>query len=299
MKLRAVLAALLLASPAAAAPRDAAANGEVVTERTDFEQHALPFAGEELEPEASPEGAEESEAFNDIESIDDSWLAEEDLGPDPAERDHTPRWNRRVFNFNESFLKYVMRPVSRGYQAITPKFVREMVHNGFDNLESPVILANDLLQLDLCRAGRTLGRFALNTTVGIAGTFDVAKEMGLARHDTDFGETLGRYGVRSGSFFMLPVLGPSTARDTFGEIVDTVLRPEVWLLGGFPRLALTGGDGLATYDINGERLDALRDTSVDFYAALRSAYLMDRDAKIEQEREAGRCRWGKRKRASE
>jgi phospholipid-binding lipoprotein MlaA len=300
MKLRALLAGLLLlTSPALAARRDADADGESVTEGADFEQHALPFAGEAPQPEAPPGEAAADESFGDIESIDDSWLDEEELGADPAERDHTPRWNRRVFNFNESFLEYVMKPISRGYQAITPKFVREMVRNGFDNLESPVILANDLMQLDLCRAGRTLGRFALNTTAGIAGTFDVAKEMGIARHDTDFGETLGRYGVRSGSFFMLPVLGPSTARDTFGEIVDTALRPEVWLLGGFPRLALTGGDGLATYDIQAERLDALRDTSVDFYAALRSAYLMDRDAKIEELRDAGRCRWGKRKRARE
>jgi phospholipid-binding lipoprotein MlaA len=122
--------------------------------------------------------------------------------------------------------------------------------------------------------------------------------MGVERHDTDFGETLGRWGVRSGTFFMLPVLGPSTARDTLGELVDTALRPEVWLLGGFPRLALTGGDGLSTYDIQAERLDALRDTSIDFYAALRSAYLMDRDAKVEQLRRAGRCGLGK-KRAGE
>ena len=174
MKLRALLIALLLASPALSAQRDAEASGGVVTERTDFEQHALPFAGEEPEPEAPPEEGAAEESFDGIESIDDSWLDEDDLGPDPAERDHTPRWNRRVFNFNESFMKYVMKPISRGYQAITPKFVREMIHNGFDNLESPVILANDLMQLDLCRAGRTLGRFALNTTAGIAGTFDVA-----------------------------------------------------------------------------------------------------------------------------
>jgi phospholipid-binding lipoprotein MlaA len=245
-------------------------------------------------PSAEPPSAEPPASDDDIASIDDSWLDEEELGPDPAERDHTPRWNRRVFNFNEGFIRWVMQPISRGYQAVTPRFVREMINRGFENLESPVILANDLMQLDPCRAGRTLGRFALNTTVGLAGLFDVASEMGVERHDTDFGETLGRYGVRSGSFFMLPVLGPSTARDTFGELVDTSLRPEVWLLGGFPRLAITGGNGLATYDIQGERLDALRDTSVDFYAALRSAYLMDRDARIENLRNAGRCGFGRK-----
>ena len=246
---------------------------------------------------AEPPEIEPPASGDEIESIDDRWLDEEELGPDPAERDHAPRWNRRVFNFNEGFIRWVMQPISRGYQAVTPEFLRDMINRGFENLESPVILANDLMQLDPCRAGRTLGRFALNTTVGLAGFFDVASEMGVERHDTDFGETLGRYGVRSGSFFMLPVLGPSTARDTFGEIVDTALRPEVWLIGGFPRLAITGGNGLSTYDIQGERLDALRDTSVDFYAALRSAYLMDRDARIEDLRKAGRCGLGRKREA--
>jgi phospholipid-binding lipoprotein MlaA len=283
--------AALLAPAAHAARRDDGGGPEIVTARADFEQHAQPFVGEEIEPAAPEEPVLPADELADIESIDDSWLDEDDLGPDPAERDHTPRWNRRVFNFNEHFMGWVMKPISRGYQALTPKFLREMVSNGFDNLESPVILANDLMQLDPCNAGRTVSRFVLNSTLGLAGTFDVATELGLERHDTDFGETLGRYGVRSGSFFMLPILGPSTARDTFGEFVDTALRPEVWLLGGFPRLAVTGGDGLATYDINAERLDALRETSVDFYAALRSAYLMDRDAKVEQLREAGRCGW--------
>ena len=291
----ALLAAAALAAPASAAPR--ATEGEYASESiAQFETRALAAAphhsgdaASQPTDEATPAPAGDADPPGDLESIDDSWLDEDDLGSDPAERDHAPRWNRRVFAFNENFLRWVMRPISRGYQAITPEFVREMIVRGFDNLESPVILANDLMQLDACRAGRTLGRFALNSTAGLLGFFDVASEMGIERHDTDFGETLGRFGVRSGSFFMLPILGPSTARDTFGEVVDTALRPEVWLLGGFPRLAVTGSDGLSTYDIQAERLDALRETSVDFYAALRSAYLMDRDARVEDLRAAGRC----------
>jgi len=296
-----LLAVVLLATGANALPR-ASEESVYPSEAIAQLETRAPSEGTELAEDAAEQPVEDAgdesigepalEA-DDLSGLDDAWL-EDDLGPDPAERDHTPRWNRRVFAFNESFLRWVMQPISRGYQAITPKFVREMIVRGFDNLESPVILANDLMQLDACRAGRTLGRFALNSTVGIAGFFDVASEMGVPRHDTDFGETLGRYGVRSGSFFMLPVLGPSTARDTFGELVDTALRPEVWLLGGFPRLAVTGSDGLSTYDIQAERLDALRETSVDFYAALRSAYLMDRDAKVEELRNAGRCRTGRK-----
>jgi phospholipid-binding lipoprotein MlaA len=312
----ALLAALLALAPAASALRlepESAATRGIATEietraqgaSTLGEESAADAAGEAIEtaaPDAPPAAAEpaepsdpadSSELDDELESIEDSWLDEE-MGPDPAERDLTPRWNRRVFDFNEGFMRRVMRPISRGYQAVTPKFVREMLNRGFDNLEGPVIFANDVMQVDPCRAGRTLGRFLLNSTVGIAGLFDVAAEMGIPRHNTDFGETLGRYGVRSGSYFMLPVLGPSTARDTFGEVVDTGLRPEIWLLGGFPSLAVSGGDGLSTYDIQVERLDALRATSVDFYAALRSAYLMDRDARIEQLRSAGRCGLGRK-----
>jgi phospholipid-binding lipoprotein MlaA len=231
----------------------------------------------------------------DPDSIDEAWLLEDDFGPDPAERDNIPRWNRGVFAFNEGLIRWVLDPITRGYQAVTPKFLREMIHRGFENLDSPAILANDLLQLDPCRAGRTLGRFALNSTAGMLGLVDVAAEMGLERRDNDFGETLGRYGVRSGSYFVIPVLGPSTARDTTGELVDLALRPEIWLLGGIPSLAVTGTDGLSTYDIEAERLAALRDTSVDFYAALRSAYLMDRDARIQASRDAGRCGLGRKR----
>ena len=243
------------------------------------------------EPAKEPAAEAQSPPAEAIGEVDDAWLLEDELGPDPAERDHTPRWNRRVFAFNEGLIRWVLNPVSRGYEAITPKFLRAMIHRAFVNLDSPAIFENDLLQFYPCRAGATLSRFALNSTVGIAGFFDVATEMGIAGHDNDFGETLGRYGVRSGSYFVIPVLGPSTARDTTGEIVDAAMRPEVWLLGGIPRLAFTGTDGLSTYDIQAERLDALRETSVDFYAALRGAYLMDRDAKIAETRAAGRCGW--------
>jgi phospholipid-binding lipoprotein MlaA len=310
--------ALVLAAPALGARLESSARSPLYVE-SQIETHApseSTFSDEKGEPEpaietsapmpAEPEAMPNepsdpdslfeppSTSDQELAAIDDGFL-DEDLGPDPAERDLTPRWNRRVFAFNEGFIRSVMKPISRGYQAVTPKFVREMIQRGFENLEGPVILANDMMQLDPCRAGRTFGRIVLNSTVGILGLFDVATEMGIEAHDTDFGETLGRWGVRSGSYFMLPVLGPSTARDTFGELVDTALRPEIWLLGGFPSLALSGGDGLSTYDIQSVRLDALRDTSIDFYAALRSAYLMDRDAKIDGLRKGGRCRFGKKR----
>jgi phospholipid-binding lipoprotein MlaA len=251
-----------------------------------------PTVGAEAPAELPVEGAASSDSVGS-EAFDAAWLEEDELGPDPAERDRIEPWNRGVFRFNEGLMRRVLDPLSRGYQGVTPKFLREMLLHALDNLNSPAILANDLLQLDACRAGRTLGRFALNSTAGILGLFDVAAEMGIQRYENDFGETLGRYGVRSGSYFVIPMLGPSTARDTTGELVDLALRPEIWLLG-IPGLWVTGGHGLTTYDIQAERLAALRSTSVDFYAALRSAYLLDRDARIEAARKAGRCGLGRK-----
>lgn len=320
----ALLAAWLLALPAGAVPRGDAvwapgsAEGEIETGPTALAPAAAarrapgaaietsaPPAREGEEngerpggpPDPGPSGAPAQGGVDaELAGIDDSFL-EEDLGPDPAERDHLPRWNRLVFAFNEGVIRWLMRPISRGYQAIAPKFLREMIARAFENLEGPAIFANDVLQLDPCRAGVSLGRFAINAIAGVGGMFDVAAEMGIPSHDTDFGETLGRWGAGSGTYLVLPLLGPSTARDTLGEIVDRGLRPEAWLLGAFPQLVLTGGGGLASYDIQAERLEALRATSIDFYAALRSAYLMDRDARIEALRGAGRCGAGRRKSA--
>ena len=249
-------------------------------------------SGSERGAESAPSPAGSPAPSPSPASVSQDWLLEDDFGPDPAERDRVPRLNRRLFAFNEHLYTFLLDPISRAYQFVTPSFLRDLIHNAFENLDDPVVFANDVLQADPCRAARTLSRFALNSTVGVLGLVDVASEMGIAGHDTDFGETLGRYGVPSGSYFVLPVFGPSTLRDAPSELVDTALRPEVWLLGPITRMAVTGTSGLATYDIDRERLEALRETSVDFYAALRGAYLMDRDAHIAELRASGRCGWG-------
>jgi phospholipid-binding lipoprotein MlaA len=155
------------------------------------------------------------------------------------------------------------------------------VRRFFSNLSEPVTFVNDLLQLEPVRAGTTGARFLLNSTAGVAGVFDPATAWGIEGHTSDFGETLAVYRVGSGPYFVIPVMGPSTVRDAFGEVVDAALRPDTWLLSPGARLAISASDGLVTYEIERQRLDALRDTSVDFYAALRSAYLMDRDARIQ------------------
>jgi phospholipid-binding lipoprotein MlaA len=241
---------------------------------------------------ASAARAEESAAPVPLE---DDWLFE-DSGPDPAERDSIEGINRLSFSFNEGFFHYLGDPIAKGFAWLVPAPGRRAIHRVFENLESPVLFISDVFQLAPLDATRTTSRFVINTTIGVAGLFDPAQAMGIDPHQTDFGETLAVWGTPSGSYFVIPLLGPSTARDTFGQIVDAVLNPMSWLLSPVQQVVVRTSDGLSEYDVERERLDALRATSVDFYAAIRGAYLMDRDAHV-AERTAGR--WWRAKDAPE
>ena len=211
---------------------------------------------------------------------DEDWLFEDDLGPDPAERDPFEGTNRRLFGFNEGAYEHVIDPVADAYEFVVPEPVRSGVRRFFSNLDEPVSFANHVLQGAASDAGTTFGRFAVNSTLGLAGFFDPATELGLERRRADFGETLARYGTPAGPYVVLPLLGPATARDAFGEGVDLLLRPDTWLLNATPVFMVNAGTGLSSYDIERGRLEALRETSVDFYSAMRGAYLMDRDAHV-------------------
>jgi len=234
------------------------------------------------EPPAQGPPATDEETWSES---DDDWLFEE--GPDPAERDDLEGSNRAIFGFNEGFYHYVADPITRGFEWLVPEPGRRALHRFFVNLDHPAIFVNDVLQLAPLDATKTLSRFALNSTVGVIGLFDVATKVGIDGHATDFGETLAVYGTPAGSYVVIPLLGPSTARDTFGEIVDALLHPAVWFASPAQQVVIRTSGGISFYDIEKERLEALRATSVDFYAAIRGAYLLDRDARV-RERSAGR-----------
>jgi phospholipid-binding lipoprotein MlaA len=212
--------------------------------------------------------------------VETDWLFEDD-GPDPSERDPLEPLNRGIFGFNEVVYAWVFNPVATAYQFVVPGPGRRAVRRFFSNLSEPVTIVNDLLRLQPVQAGSSGARFLINTTAGVGGLFDPAAAWGLEAHTSGFGETLAVYRVGSGPYLVVPLMGPSTARDAVGGLVDGILRPDTWLLAAGPRLVMAAGTGFTTYDMERERFNALRDTSVDFYAALRSAYLLDRDARIE------------------
>ena len=167
---------------------------------------------------------------------------------------------------------------------VVPRPIKQAVRSIFSNLNSPVVLVNEMLQFRGRRAAQTLGRFTLNSTLGIGGIFDPAAELGWTEHQADFGQTLGMYGVGPGPYLVIPLLGPSNARDAVGAAVDLTLRIDTWLLPLQSQLFLGGGFGISEREGRREELRALRESSIDFYAAVRSAYLQTREARVREAR---------------
>lgn len=224
--------------------------------------------------DAGPDGDALADPLGD--AFDGEDFDDELEGPD---RDPLEPLNRVSFAVNEGVDLLVLDPVASAYDWLLPEPVEEAIRNVFENLEEPVTVVNDLLQLRPRDAARSLGRFALNTTLGLGGLFDPARRLGLERHETDFGETLGAWGVPSGPYLVIPLLGPTTVRDAVGGAVDTLFQPHTYAPLG-AQLAVRTGDGLTEYELHAPMLEVLRESSIDFYTALRSAYLQARDREI-------------------
>ncbi len=138
-------------------------------------------------------------------------------------------FNRAMYSFNDKFDRYLLKPVAQGYRAVMPEFARKGVSNFFSNLHDPAIMVNNFLQGKFVRGASDLGRFVVNSTVGLVGLFDVASHIGLEKHDEDFGQTLAVWGVGEGPYLVLPILGPSTVRDGFGLVPDWKMYPPNYL----------------------------------------------------------------------
>jgi phospholipid-binding lipoprotein MlaA len=192
--------------------------------------------------------------------------------------------NRGMFFVNDGIDTLVLRPAAEAYRIFLPPEVRTAIRNVLANLRTPVILVNDALQGETQRFGTTLGRFVINTTIGLGGIMDRATDFGLLGHTEDFGQTLAVWGVPEGPYLFIPVLGPSNPRDLTGFGVDIAANPLTWITGNDNVDAvLITRNGLNVVDTREgliEPLDALRQGSLDPYAALRSAYRQRRAVEI-------------------
>jgi phospholipid-binding lipoprotein MlaA len=196
-------------------------------------------------------------------------------GVNPA--DPLERFNRVVFSFNDAADKAVIQPVARAYRGVLPGIVRTGVSNFFSNLEDVWTSVNDVLQGKFQQGVDDFGRFLFNSTFGIAGVFDFAAELGFQKHNEDFGQTLGSWGVGSGAYLVLPILGPSTIRDGFSLLLDT--RADlVFYIDGVP----VHNSLYATRAIS-NRANLLDASSVIEQAAL-DKYLFVREAWLQRRR---------------
>ncbi|MEM9139273.1 MAG: VacJ family lipoprotein [Pseudomonadota bacterium] len=201
--------------------------------------------------------------------------AEGELVYDPAEP-----VNRSIHSFNKGVDTVVLRPAATAYDTVTPTLVQHLLGNAFSHLSLPSVFVNQLLQGDGEEALATLGRFGVNTVVGAGGTLDPATEFGLPKENTDFGITLAKWGVGEGAYVELPFLGPSTARDTVGTIVDIAFSPTTYITGGAEvRIASATARAVEIVDArsrNAALIDDILYSSEDSYVSVRASYIQNR-----------------------
>jgi phospholipid-binding lipoprotein MlaA len=199
--------------------------------------------------------------------------------------------NRKIFDFNQFVDRNAIAPAAKAYRAALPGPVRDSLRDFLNNLREPLVFANDALQGQFQRAGATMGRFVINSTLGMGGLVDVAGRWGVPYHEADLGLTLGAWGVPEGPYLVVPILGPTTPRDLGGQVAEGFGDPFNYIVTGNPwtlywipfvRGGVSGIDQRSRYI---ETLADIERTSLDYYATIRSLYRQRRAALIRHEQE--------------
>jgi phospholipid-binding lipoprotein MlaA len=194
-------------------------------------------------------------------------------------RDPWERFNRASFKFNDALDRAIARPVAKAYVKVMPRVIRTGISNALSNLDTVPTIINDALQGKFSQAGHDSARFLLNSTLGLGGLFDPASAAGLEYNDEDLGQTLGKWGVKSGPYIMLPILGPSTLRDAFSRAADTYIEPVYYLEDDSTRYLIRLID-LLDQRAGLLELDSQLERSYDRYAFVRNAWLQRREYQV-------------------
>ena len=198
--------------------------------------------------------------------------------------------SRSIFKFNMAFDDLILEPIANGYNKL-PEPIKNGTSNFTSNIAVLLSIPNSLLQGNISQVGHSTGSFLVNSTVGILGIFNPAEKIGLKPYKEDVGQTLGAYGVGPGCYLVLPILGPSTARDSFGLVADTFIDPfayvtirenELFGISGneLDYFSVKGTDAIDFRADNSKNFDSLEKNSIDLYSSLKSVYLQDRENKI-------------------
>jgi phospholipid-binding lipoprotein MlaA len=203
----------------------------------------------------------------------------EDFEDDPWEG-----FNEKMFWFNREVLdRYILKPVATAWDFVFPDPVQRGVHNFFDNLAVVRRVVNNTLQLKLTGAGTELTRFTINSTIGLVGFFDVAKDaFGIEQRDEDTGQTFGVWGMGPGPYLVLPLLPPLTVRDGIGYAFDIAMTPYIYFIPWYANFGGTATNIVNERSLNLDRFERVAESTVDLYGAVRNAYLQRRAAAIKQ-----------------
>jgi phospholipid-binding lipoprotein MlaA len=244
----------------------------------------LASAGEDLSPLLLAQGPQEYsgddefDEFDEFDGFDDEFEDKLTSISDPLES-----WNRAMFHLNDRLYFWILKPVSSGYEAIFPEPVRRSVKNFFENLGFPIRFVNCLLQGKFQGAGTELARFSINSTAGLAGFLDVAKQdLGIYEREEDFGQTLGVYGVGPGIYLYWPIFGASSLTHTVGRIGDAYLYPLNYLSEAEYTIALDAYELTNSTSLVLEEVEDLKRAAVDPYVFVRDAYYQSRQKMIKE-----------------
>lgn len=201
------------------------------------------------------------------------------------EKDPWEGWNRGTQEFNDDLDKAIIKPMAKGYLWLTPKFVDDGITNFFNNMNDIGVTINDFLQLKMAQGGMDAGRFLINTTAGVAGFVDVARMIDLPKHNEDFGQTLGFWGVPSGNYLVLPFFGASSPREVVGAIGDALMNPLTYtfVFAGSGAAVSAINAGAKTVDVTDTRAGLIpteklvNEASVDRYSFIKNAYQQRRE----------------------
>ena len=203
---------------------------------------------------------------------------------DDFDQDPWEGFNEKMFSFNREVLdRFVLKPIATGWDFVLPDLVQRGVRNMFDNLDVVRRVVNNTLQWKLAGAGTELARFTINSTIGLVGFFDIAKDaFGIEQKDEDTGQTFGVWGMGPGPYLVLPFLPPATVRDGIGYVFDGAMFPPSYFIPWWGTVAGTFTETVNERSLNLDRFERVAETTVDLYGAVRNAYLQRRAAAIKQ-----------------
>ena len=216
-----------------------------------------------------------------------AYLLDEAEGASAREEPDQDPWesfNEAMFSFNRNVVdRFLLKPVAVVWDALLPDPVQRSVHNALDNLSVVRRVVNNILQLKMEGTGREIARFTINSTVGIAGLFDVAKDgFGIQQSDEDTGQTMGVYGIGPGPYLILPFLPPMTVRDGIGLAADGAMNPLNYFIPFAATAGIYGTNAVNERSLNLDKFERVEETVVDLYSAVRNAYLQRRAAAIKE-----------------